>query len=238
MMPYSFDEHMTSLSAAYDFSRGRYLNVKPVHIFGFNRSVETSFETIFNDGGGVYTFPSSALTMSLVSSTADTCEVTILGLDSDYLPITETVTLNGTSPVNTILEFFRINQCYVSSGLNSGNVTVSNGGTTYAYIEAGVGVCSNATYSTGSNQKLYICSVSFTSGTVNQNKYITGRTRQITELNDLHFWQSTWAISQLNFNVQVPYAVPEKTDISFEAKSSSGTNEIAVYVNAFMIENA
>ena len=237
-MPYRFDEHISSQSAQIDFARGHYNNVTPVHLFGFNRTVATAFETIMNDGGGVYSFPSTGLIMSLVSSAADTCDVTLVGLDASYAPLVETVTLTGTTPVTTSSAFFRINQAYVSSGTQSGNVTVSNGGTTYSYIEAAAGVASNATYTTGANQKLYITNVNFTSGTVNPNKYLTGRVRQKTNGGSVaHFWQATWSISQLDFKVPIPYAVPPMTDFSFEAKSSSGENEIAVYVNAFMVDN-
>lgn len=237
-MPYLFDEHMSSQNTYFDIARGYYSNAKAVNLFGFNRNIGTTFETVFNDGGGVYTLPSSSLTMSLVSSAADTMDVLIEGVNANWEKITDTVTLTGTTPVDTNIPFYRINSCQITSGNNVGNITVSNGGTTYAYIEAGTGMSQAIVYSVPAGCKLYINSVSFASGTVNPNKYLTGRAKLITSNNaELHFWESTWAVGFMQFNVPVPFTVPEKCDFSIEAKSSSGENEISCYINAHLIDD-
>jgi hypothetical protein len=234
-MPFQYDEHQ-HLGSAFDISRGYYGNVTPVNIFGFNRTIATSFETIANDGGGLYTFPSTGLTMSLVSSQADTCTITIVGLDAEWNPITEAVVLTGTTPVTTTHQFFRINYCFVSAGTQSGNITISNGGTTYGYIEAETGTSQTGIYSTGKDECLYIASVSFLSGTVNSNKYLTGRVYKRTYGNGIQrFWQATWSIGQVNYSVPIPFKIPPKTDFAFEAKSSSGDNEIAIFANCFSV---
>ena len=238
-MPYIFDEHQSTQNTYFDIARGHYSNVTPVNLFGFNRSVATSYETIFNDGGGLYTFPSSSLTMSLVSSSAaDTMQVLIEGLNASWEKITDTVTLNGTTAVTTNIPFFRINSAQILSGSNVGNITVSNGGTTYAYIEAGTGICQSVVYSVPAGCKLYINSVAFASGTVNPNKYLTGRAKLTTSNGaDLAFWNSTWAVGFMQFNIPVPFTVPEKCDFSIEAKSSSGENEISCYINAHLVDD-
>ena len=236
-MPFRFDEHQKT-SPLVDFARGHYLNVTPLHIFGFNRSIATSFETIFNDGGGVYTFPSSALVLSLVSSAADTCVVCVYGLDADWLEITENVTLTGTTPVTTTQSFFRVNGAYVVSGTQSGNVSITNNGTKYAYIEADTGVSQACVLSTSATKSAYITDVTFTSGTVNSNKYLTGRAYlKQYDMTVQNFWQSTWADGQISFNMSVPFRLPQKSDFMIEAKSSSSENEIAVYMNGFVIDN-
>ena len=236
-MAYQFDEHQ-HLGSFGDIARGFYNNVTPVNIFGFNRTIGISFETVMNDGGGIYTFPASAMTMDLVSSAADTCVVRLVGLDTDWLPISEDITLTGTTPVTSTKSFLRINFCYVVSGTQSGNVTVSNSGTTYAYIEAETGYAQAGIYSTGANESLYITSVSFLSGTVNSNKYLTGRVYKKTNGSAImRFWEATWAIGQVNYSVPVPFKIEPKTDFAFEAKSSSSENEISVYVNAYSVTN-
>jgi hypothetical protein len=236
-MPFRFDEHQKT-SPLVDFARGHYLNVTPLHIFGFNRNIATSFETIFNDGGGVYTFPSSALVLSLVSSAADTCVVCVYGLDADWLEISENVTLTGTTPVTTTKSFFRVNGAYVLSGTQSGNVSITNNGTKYAYIEALTGVSQACVLSTSATKAAYITNVTFTSGTVNSNKYLTGRA-YFKEYGKAaqNFWQSTWAEGQISFNISVPFKLPPKSDFMLEAKSSASENEIAVYLNGFVIDD-
>ena len=132
------DYRDTGLSIA----RGLVGEATAVNIFGFNRTIGTSYETVFNDGGGLYQYPSSAVQMSVVSSDAgDTAQILIQGLDADYKAISEVVTLTGTSPVTTTKSFFRINTAAVVSTPNlAGNVTISNGGVTYGYIESDIGV--------------------------------------------------------------------------------------------------
>lgn len=236
-MPFRFDEHQKTHPLV-DFARGHYLNVTPLHIFGFNRDVATSFETIFNDGGGLYTFPSSALVLSLVSSAADTCIVCVYGLDDNWLEITENVTLTGTTPVTTTQSFFRVNGAYVVSGDQSGNVSITNNGTKYAYIEADTGISQACVYSTSATKAAYISNVSFTSGTVNSNKYLTGRTYfKENGKTAQRFWESTWAVGQISFSVPVPFKIPPKSDFALETKSSSSTNEISCYINGFVIDN-
>lgn len=237
-MPFRLDEHISTQSMPIDIARGHFSNVTPINLFGFNRTVGITYETLFNDGGGLYTFPSSAIQLSLVSSdAADTMGVTIEGLDVNYARITETVTLNGVTPVTTTTNFYRINAAYIAAGSNAGNITISNSGTTYAYIEAGFGIHQAAVYSVPAGCKLYINSVAFSSGTVNNNKYLIGRAMTSSNGRTLHFWETTWAIGFMEYNVTVPFVVQEKTDFSIEAKSSSSENEVGVYINAFIIED-
>lgn len=239
-MAYQFDEHMATPSAMLDIARGHWNNVKAKHIFGFNRTIGTSFETIFNDGGGIYQFPSAAITLTAVSSSAaDTMDLVIEGLDADYNPVIDTVTLTGTVAASSNIQFFRINNAYIAGGENAGNITIANGGVTYAYIEANTGVSQNAIYTVPAGCKMYINNVQFSSGTANPNKYLTGRIYSKSHPSNAvqRFWQATWSTSEMSYSVPLPFAIPEKTDFAFEAKSSSGENEIAVYVNAFVIDN-
>ena len=99
--PYKSHNHL------YDVARGVFPDESALSIFGFNRTVGTAFETVWNDGGS-YAFPSAAVIMSAVSTSAsDVMPVLISGLDSNYEPISETVTLTGTSTVTTTLLYFQ-----------------------------------------------------------------------------------------------------------------------------------
>jgi hypothetical protein len=235
-MPYQFDEHQSSQNTYFDIARGHYSNVEAVNLFGFNETIGTDYETIANDGGGIEPVPSSAVQMDLVSTAADTMAVYIKGLDADYNVLEEIITLTGTTPVTTTSSFLRINTAQIMSGTNAGNISISNGGTEYAYIGAGIGVTQSLSYTVPANSKLYINSVSFTSGTVNPNKYLIGRAHLTTATGaNLNFWESTWAVGVLQFNVPVPFVVPEKCDFQLQAKSSSSENEISAYVNAHLV---
>jgi hypothetical protein len=208
-----------------------------VQLFGFNRTIETAYETVWNNGGGLYAFPSSALTMSCVSSSAsDTMSILIQGLDADYEQISDVVTLTGTTPVSSNIPFYRINTVVILSGNNVGNISVTSGGTTYAYIEAAHGSEQAIIYTTPARHSLYVFTAQFTSGTVNPNKYITSRGVQRSSTGrTLRFWESTFQ-RDVTFNIDVPFRVPPKTDFTIEAKSSSGANELSIYIGAVLLE--
>ena len=91
-------------------SRGIVRDTSAVNIFGYNASVGSSFIPMWENNTS-YTYPTSNLTMSAVSSNASDTAVTltIQGLDSDYNFANTTVTINGTTPVTINIPLFRIN---------------------------------------------------------------------------------------------------------------------------------
>lgn len=233
-----FNRQIDSPDAMLEIAHRRAPGVSTLHLFGFNRSIDITYETVFNDGGGLYTFPSSPVTLSLVStSAADTMAVFISGLDENYQEISDLVTLNGITPVNSNIQFYRINQATIVSGENAGNITISSAGTTYAYIETGLGNSQGIIYSVPAGKSLYIYTTHFTSGTVNPNKYLFSRgvTRSSTGRVN-RFWESTFG-TNISFDLTVPFRVPEKTDFTLESKSSSSTNELSVYLGCVLMEN-
>ena len=232
-----FKAGIGSPHAQLELAHRRLDDAQQVQLFGFNRTIETAYETVWNNGGGLYTFPTEALTMSCVSSSAsDTMSILIQGLDANYAAIDDVVTLTGTTPVSTNIQFFRINTVVILSGNNVGNISLTNGGTTYAYIEAAHGTEQAIIYTTPARQSLYVFTAQFTSGTVNPNKYITSRgvTRSSTG-RIIRFWESTFQ-QDVSFDLAVPFRVPPKTDFTIEAKSSSGTNELSIYIGAVLLE--
>ena len=234
-MSYEFDTN-SSLDPILDIARRKYRELRPIQLFGFNRVIGTTFESIFNNGGGAYPFLSSASALTIVSDSAsDTTDLYIEGLDSDYLPISETVTLDGTTSVTTSQSFYRVNKARMVSTTNVGNVSIKVSTDTLGYLEAGAGVHQAVVYSVPANSQLFILNVSFASGTVNPNKYLTGKASMTLE-NGLtqNFWQSTWAVGFLQFDVKMPFIIPAKTDFEFQVKSSSGENEIDCYVGGFL----
>jgi hypothetical protein len=146
----------------FDVARGKVNNEEAVNIFGFNRAVGTSFETLWNDSAG-YTYPSSASILDLVSTSAsDTMSVFIDGLDADYKRINEVVTLTGTTAVTTTKSFLRVNTAAILAGSNVGDITISNG-VSYAYIEAGIGLTQQCVYTVPAGHTLYIFRIDFSS---------------------------------------------------------------------------
>jgi hypothetical protein len=224
--PYKSHNHL------YDVAKGIFPNESALNIFGFNRAIGVDYETVWNDGA-TYAFPPSALIMSVVSTSAsDVMSVLISGLDVNYEPITETVTLTGIVPVSTVLPFFRINTAIILSGCNIGDITLTNNGVKYAFIEAELGLTQSCIYTVPAGHSVYIFRIDANSATTNANKFMTIRNVTTKNGRSLRVSEATFAVSQVSYDRQIPFKIEEKTDFQFEAKSSSGTNEIAIFVEA------
>jgi hypothetical protein len=233
-----FHEDVDSPHAMLEIASERMPDVVPVNIFGFSRTVGTTFQTIWNDGGQ-YAHPSAAVQMSCVSTSAsDTMTIVISGLDANYETIAEIVQLNGTTPVTTTNSFYRINSATILSGSNVGDITVSEGGTVYANIEATLGTTQACVYTVPADHSLYIFRISLTSGTVNSNKYITYRNRVDSSTGRvLRVAEATFQLNMQTFDRQIPFRIAPKSDFQFEAKSSSGTNELSIFVEALLMRD-
>lgn len=233
-----FHEDVDSPHALLEIASERMPEVVPVNIFGFSRAVGTTFQTIWNDGGQ-YVHPSAAVQMSCVSTSAsDTMTIVISGLDANYETIAEIVQLNGTTPVTTTNSFYRINSATILSGSNVGDITVSQGGTVYASIEATLGTTQACVYTVPADHSLYIFRISLTSGTVNSNKYITYRNRVDSSTGRvLRVAEATFQLNMQTFDRQIPFRIAPKSDFQFEAKSSSGTNELSIFVEALLMRD-
>ncbi len=235
---YQFDEVRPTPHLLHDIAKGNIWDSQPLNIFGFNRTVGTTYETIWDDSAN-YVYPSSAVAMDVVSSSAsDTMQVLINGLDANYEAISETVTLTGTSSVTTSTAFFRINSAIILSGSNAGDISISNGGTKYAFIGAEIGTTQSSVYTVPAGHSIYLFRIDCTSGTVNGQKYLylrnvatnsAGRTLRVTEAT---FFES------VSFDRQVPFKIGEKTDFHFECKSSSSTNEVSLFVEAILVRES
>jgi hypothetical protein len=221
-----------------DANRGIHPDCQAIHRFAIGTGFGTTYQTVWDDGGGIYTFPTSALTMSCVSSSAsDRMGLYIGGLDANYRQISEVITLAGLTPVTTTKQFFRINDLQIMSGENVGNIQVTNNGTTYGHISALFGIQQSTVFTVPAEHTFYITQVDFLSGTIGANKY--GYVRSVMKLFDgpiLRFFESTFVTSQVKFEPVTPFTVPSKSDFSIEAKSSSGTNDYTVYINGILIK--
>ncbi len=222
----------------HDIVKGNMWDTRPLNIFGFNRTVGTSFETLWDDGGN-YTFPASAVTMDVVSTSgSDTMDVLISGLDANYAEISETVTLTGTDAVTTIASFLRINTAIILAGSNVGNITIANGGTTYGFIQATLGTTQSSVYTVPAGHSLYLLRIDVCSGTNNGQKFLTFRNVVSTSAGrTLRVAEATFSTSQVSFDRQVPFKIGEKSDFHFEAKSSASDNEVSIFLEAILVKD-
>ena len=123
--------------------------------------------------GTTYAWPTAATALEVLSASANDAaagsgatEVTIEGLLAGFVQASETVTLNGTTPVATANQYLRVNRVYVSDGnAKTGNVgaitvRVTGGGNTLAHISAGQGETQQAIYTVPAGHELVVMSMS------------------------------------------------------------------------------
>lgn len=241
-----------------DVSRGFIAGHTPVYKFGHNSDVNGTEETIWEQGG-IYSYPASAATFYVSSSSATDSNggtgansVFLQGLDANYNEVTETVNLNGQTQVQTANSYIRIYRAYVvlagSGGVAAGTIYVGTSGATggvpngtiYASIAPAHGQTEMAIYTVPAGHTLYLDDINFTSAVSLANSYI--RARFMTRLFGSNvFREQTRIVLQSNtyiFKFEYPLAFPEKTDIEARAQAvGSNNNEISATWQGVLIKN-
>jgi hypothetical protein len=235
-------------------SRSQISYHSPTNIFGYGTTPATAglFRTVWeNMATTEYVFPSSAVTMSIVSASAgDTATVTIVGLDTNYAPISENIVLNGTTGVSTVNQYLRINSMFVSSGSATnpaGVITLTNGGTTYAQINTGVfngttsslGATQQAAYTVPAGYTFYGFRYgaysSFNGNSANYTTYraITNSASGVQKLIVQTPFNTTYEVQR-----HFPFPYPEKTDLRFQVASSAATAAVvSVNIGGVLIKD-
>lgn len=123
-----------------DIARGNVPGSYPYNTFGeFISDGEVENGIVWETGMPLTLTVPNNIQLTLVSTSAsDTGQIGIRYLDGDLIERTETVTLNGTTPVTTTATDIRaINNAYSKDGPVVGAVSFTNGVVTYAFIPAG-----------------------------------------------------------------------------------------------------
>lgn len=226
-----------------NIARGLVRGASVIHKFGRNPNVGGTPETIWEQGG-VYTYLTVASTVYVYGADAQdgaagtgARTVTVQGLDADYNEIEETLTVDGAVSTQSFLRVFR---AFVASAgslqTNKGNVLVSTGasggGTVLAKIATigtgtvyGQGQTNLALYTIPAGKTGFITNWNIGVGAYNDAVTANLYTREVG--NGLIFrtrdvMDVPGGLHQRIY--QVPFTLPEKTDIEVRAIASSGTN--------------
>lgn len=153
------------------------------NVFGCNPEVGTAVYEDLWEEGGLYNFLQAALPLRIRAGgdVADTAggsgarKVTFIGLDSDWLEISETIVTNGAlASVPTSQSFIRINHAFVSEcgtygGSNEGVMTVeTTGGVEVALMAAGDGKALQGIASVPEGKRAYLTGVRVAVGGTNK----------------------------------------------------------------------
>ena len=234
----------TPSSAEIDFylavAKGDFTGYSNVSKFGRNPNVKSiDYETLW-DGSNLYPWPTAAETLSVVSDDADDTSagtgartVEIEGLDSSWNVLTETVTMNGSTPVVTTGLFLRVYRVRVvtagSTGLNEGTITCTN--TTSSNVigqislgSSGFGQSLMAIYTVPAGKTAYLTNFDFSSGKDNEHTFrLMTRDNTVT---DAAWNTKEFASARGSFNDFPKLSMQkytEKSDLDLQAIASAAS---------------
>ena len=244
-------EH-TDLAIARGFTKGH----RALYKFGYNPDVNGEEETVWAQGGNM-TYPTSAVTMFVSSTSANDANggtgansIIIQGLDENYDEIEETVLLNGQTQVATQLAYLRVYRAFVTlagtGGTSGGTIYIGSSGATggvpnttvYANLSFG-NQTQIAAYTVPAGYTLYVDDINFTAALSQANKTATCsfvsrtfgsnvfRTRLINVL------QSNQLITKFEY----PQKFYEKTDLECRVSTNTSNNAIGASFQGVLIKN-
>lgn len=239
---------MSSLTGLPDYLVQIGFNVVPgltrVTGLGYAPSITAAPADIW-PGAATYPWMTGATSLEMISSSANdaaagtgTRTVLVSGLDINYVAVTETVMLNGTTAVALLNQYFRINsliQMSAGSGkINAGTITLrdAGGGTTRGLIPLvngiGVGISRQSQYTVPAGSTLQVLSMY-----IGINGAGAARTADVSTFiqSSLGFYRLPVVLTAQDGN---PYrhdgipgvTVTEKTDFGLRTTAISATVEL------------
>ena len=237
-------------------SRGQIQGHSAVIVFGYNPDVDTAEKSVWPDGGTI-PHPTSASVLKISSSSANDTSagtgartVFIEGLDSGYNTISETVTLNGQTAVNTTNSYLYVNSFYVatvgSGGENAGNINAGTGTVTagvpavlYDIIAAGYNSRTTGHYCVPAGYTGYLIQGVFSAGQASGSTAVTGFLKQHGPDGILRVGAVTTVNnSTADYLFEMPLQIPEKNCVGATAIGSASNNAVSSYFNIILIKNA
>ena len=223
-------------------SKGEVSDSSVVFISGKNPSVDAATvpETVWNVGG-VYPWSAwngGSKTLYIASSsTLDTYQVLINGLDNNYNQISEVVTLNGTTHVTSVSTYYRLNSAIYLDGnaANLGTIDIhvdSSVGTVVARIDAGQGNTSMSIYTVPAGYTAYSVYGDFSCNR-NENAQLNARWR-FFGTSFITVYATEIYEQFIVANPAAPGAIPEKTDLDNQV-ALVANNGTRVYSNQQLI---
>jgi len=211
--------------------------------YGYNPAILNVEETIW-DAGGVYAYPGSAVAMTVTSASGATdsgVTVLVCGLDASYNELEEEVTLNASGTATTTGLFLRVFRVFVN-GVTSpaGNITIANGGTTYAQILAGENQTLMAVYTVPAGKTLYISEGIATHGTGTSGGVFMTVRFLVKPFGGVFRTQVKLDVveSQIYYPFAYPIKVTEKSDVEVRGICNKNqSNALSASFNGVLVDN-
>lgn len=235
-------------------SRGQIPGHQVIQVFGYNGDIDQTEESVW-PANGTIPHPVAASVLKISSSSAsDTSNGTgartvyIGGVDGNFNEVSETVTLNGQTAVNTTNLYLYVNYFYVATvgtgtsnagNINAGTGTVTSGvpAVLYDVIAIGYNQRTTAHFCVPTGYTGYMTTGVITVGQDSGSSAITAFLKQHGPDDILR----VGAVTTLNngavqYDFMFPYTIPEKNCVGATAIGVSNNNAVSAFFNIVLVE--
>lgn len=233
-----------------DVSQGNVTGHSFIHKFGAvpamsqnqSGSVWDKDDTIYPwsafDTAGTISILTTAANGSTVT-TDDGLSVVIQGLDSDYAPLTDTLTISGSTATGT-QSFKRVFRAFCTDGANSNTsqIRMSRGATEVARINIGKSQTLMAVYTVPAGKTGYLMqgtsSIQYGADATGDMfvRYFGQDTFRVG-----HSFEVSGAGGYYNFSFGFPIPIPEKSDIDIRASMRSNNARLTASFDMLLVDN-
>ncbi len=226
-----------------------------LHIFGYNPDVDSGAQETVWTYGGLYQHAPSPTIMTVSSSSTDDAAagtgartIYITGINGTGLEVSEIVTLNGQTAVNTTHSYTEINYIQVltagSNGANAGSLYVGTGTVTlgapanvYGHVMAGENQSLIGHWTVPTDHTGYLVKGSISSGTPGNNQYVTGRLKLRTSDGIKRTAAIiTFATGTVLFDFDYPVQIPGGACVTADVETNKTDDKVSSYFQLVLIK--
>lgn len=212
-------------------AKGQFADISHIHKFGAVPAMsQNQTGTIWDVNDTNYPFSAfttaGTLSVPAVDASDDGISLTIVGLDENYDPQSETVSVSSTAATTTTNSFIRVFRAYTGS-TNVANINIQKGGTTVARVSAGKAQTLMAVYTVPSGYTAYLLKGTATcqaGADATGNMYI--RYFGESSFRVGHSFEVSGAGGQYVYDFGVAIKIPEKSDIDVRATVRSNNARV------------
>lgn len=205
-----------------------------INKFGYSTDVSlqgAAYATIWDDSS-LYSYIGTAGVASVASTNGDTGTVEVQGLDGNYAPVTETITIGSSGTT----EFLRIFRAIQLTGTNANDIEISVDGAVRAIIKAEAGQTLMAVYTVPAGKTAYLMKFQGSIDKSNGETKFRFMARPFGGVFNVKGQFGTAAGSPITYDYPVPLKFEEKTDIEVRASSSSTLGAGAIF-DLILVDN-
>lgn len=227
-----------------NIARGLVRGTTFIHKFGAVPSVSTATTgTVWDVNDTIYPWSAwdtaGTITVDRANAGDANKQVTVVGLDSDYNALQETITLTNATGNASTNSFKRVFRAFVFDGTtNIGLITIKKGATTVAAITAGKGQTLMAVYTVPAGYTGFLCKGV---ATAQAGADATG------DMFVRYFGQSSFRVGhsfevdgdggQYRYDFTVPLPIPAKSDIDVRVTTRSNNGRYTAAFDLILIED-